>query len=246
MGLLIQIGVGLIIAVLVAATAATNQRVRVIFRFRNLRTALRGYQRIQVVVSSVSVEEFPFEHMGVQVVHDNPPNVLFLPLPEGRAIASLIELIRRTQRKVTIDVITPANVIPTDPVFVIGGPSVNPLTKKICQDEFPQFSIEYPDARRAHFDNITFDARRSAVDDSVEHDCGFIFITTTSKGAPLFVFCGLTAYGTAAAVDWFASAQRATDAGLLIRNVHKGFVAVNASVSDLDLGLVSLGSCLSL
>jgi hypothetical protein len=245
-GLLIQIGIGLLIALLVAAFARTDERLRVIYRFRNLRTAIHGYPRIQVVVSSISVDAFPFEHDGVEVVHDNPPNVLFIPLPEGRAIASLIELLRRAQRKATIDVITPDKIIPTDPIFAIGGPSVNPLTRKIVHDEFPQFSIEYPEARRAHFENMTFDARRASTDDSVEHDCGFIFITRTNKGAPIFVFCGITAFGTAAAVEWFAMAQRRSDAGILIRRVNKGFLAINAGVSDLDLGVISLRSCVSL
>lgn len=242
LGAIEQVGLGLVVLLLGGVGGWVFEQLRQRYRYRALRTVLRGRNRLQIAVSSIELESFTFKQGGAVIVHNNPPNVLFLPLPEGRAIARLVHLLRDVQPTAVIEVISGTQVSPKDPVFSVGGPSVNLFSGEVLLNDFPQFRIDYPDARAAHFDGLSFDEVRLP-DNSVTRDCGFILISKSSESAPIFVLCGITAFGTAAAVDWLAHMRGRSDAIDLVSHGAKGFIALAADVTGYNNAGHSVVSC---
>jgi hypothetical protein len=214
-------------------------------RYGYLRKLLSGYDKFNIIVSSIEIPEFKFATDEGAVIHNSPRNVLFMPMPEGRAIGTLIGLLHRVNAKARVALITANNYDPSVPTFSIGGPSVNSFSGETLKSEFTQFQIEYPAARRARFAGLAFETVRNEDNDLIR-DYGFLFLTRTSKGAPCFVLCGVLAFGTMMAVESLGSLPRTSEAARLIRRGQKLFVAVEGSVKGLDEGSTTLSVCRAL
>ncbi|MFE6868621.1 hypothetical protein ACFVFS_18920 [Kitasatospora sp. NPDC057692] len=245
MEILLQVLIGSVPAVIGFLAARFMPRAQLLLRYGFLRRLLAPYNRVQIVTSSVEVAEFSFDNDGQQHTHTNPKNVLFLPLAEGRAIGQLIDLLRKANHKVVIELVAPGSQDPRVPTFSIGGPSVNRYSAGVLGAGFPEFGIEYPEARRARWAGMTFETRLSAAGELIQ-DHGFLFVTRTSQQAPCFVLCGILAFGTAMAVDALSEARPKSHLAGLIRSGDKGFVAVEGRVTGLDMRDVRVEVCRNL
>lgn len=120
-----QVLIGFIPAVLGVLAARAWERMRTMQRYGYLRKLLSGYEKVNIIVSSIEIPRFRFATDVGEVTHTSPRNVLFMPMPEGRAIGTLIGLLQRVRAKARVELITANNYDPSVPTFSIGGPSVN-------------------------------------------------------------------------------------------------------------------------
>ena len=184
MDIVLQIAIGLLVIGIGVLAGRTWERIRVLRRYGHVRALLGKYDRIQVIVSRVEVQRFKFADGSVSTSLQVPPNVLYMPMPEGRAIAELMRLLHRINGRVKVELVTAAENCNLEiPVISIGGPSVNAFTGKVLAEEFPGFVIEYPATRRAHYEGHIFEAFRDA-NNYITQDHGFVFLTQTAKNAP--------------------------------------------------------------
>jgi hypothetical protein len=221
------------------------ERARLLRKWGYIRALLGQHRKVQIIVSSVGISAFKFAGGGpensatrVQV----PPNILYMPMPEGRAIATLVNTLKRISPKLKIQLITANNHDPETLTFSIGGPSVNSFSYQTLGADFPDFSIDYPATRRARFEGHSFETTRNP-DNALTGDYGFIFVTRTSQDAPCVLFCGIRAFGSAMAVDMFRSMPRKSEAAQAIRNCPKAFIVVEGKVNGLEWSAVRLEFC---
>jgi hypothetical protein len=178
---------------------------------------------------------------GSAVIHQSPRNVLFMPMPEGRAIATLTSLMHKINPKVRIQLVTPSSCDPEIPTLSIGGPSVNIFSGKVLGTDFPEFKIEYPAARRARYEGNIFETLRDS-ENLLIRDYGFIFVTRCSAAAQRWpVPVSTLAFGTAMAVELFRSLPRGSEAAELIRKGRKAFIVAEGGVDGLEHTQVRLG-----
>lgn len=241
--ILTQIAISFVPAVIGFLAAGLLARARVFYRYGYLRVMLAPYRRIQIITSSVEVAEFTFATDGKSHTHLSPKNVLFMPMAEGVAIGQLIDLLRKVNRKATIELVTAGSHDPRSPIFSIGGPSVNSFSGSVLASEFKDFRIEYPEAKRARWDGMTFETQRNSLSDELVRDHGFIFITKTSRQAPCVVLCGVLAFGTAMTVEILSESSRKSQLASLVKSGSKGFVAVEGRVVGFDTADVTIEVC---
>ncbi|MFD7908392.1 hypothetical protein ACFVSN_25095 [Kitasatospora sp. NPDC057904] len=229
-------------AVIGFLAARSLARTRLFLRYGFLRALLAPYSRVQIITPSIEAAEFAFARDGLRLTARAPKNVLFMPMAEARAIAQLIDLLRKVNRKATIELVAAGAQDPRMPTFSIGGPSVNPYTEGVLGAVFPDFRIEYPQAARARWGGMTFEALYNASDELIR-DHGFIFVTRTPRHAPCVVLCGVFAFGSAMAVEALAGAGRKSPLAALFRSGEKGFVAVEGRVIGLETVDVTVEVC---
>lgn len=244
MGIVEQVAVGLLPALIGLAAGRAWERALALHKFAHIRALLNHRGRAQIIVSSVEISRFrpvgSDDALGpVQV----PRNVLYMPMPEGRAIAELIEALHRVQPKLRIRLVTAENYDPEILTFSIGGPSVNKFSARILNADFPDFNIYYPATKRARYGGHVFETRYDA-DGRLTRDYGFVFVTRTSRNAPCIIFCGVRAFGTAMAVELFHTIPHRSDAARLIRKSTRAFLAADGEVDGLVENSVKL--CFSL
>lgn len=239
---MINILAAIIFATIGFLVAKAWEKAKLMRRYGYIRQLLGGHNRLQIIVSSIELEGFSFPTDSGKLIHETPRNVLFMPMPEGRAIAALISLLHKVNPKLSLQLVTATNHDPSVPTFSIGGPSVNSFSAKTLSAEFPLFKIEYPEATRARYDGHVFETRRDSTN-LLTADYGFIFLTHTPKGAPCVVFCGVLAFGTAMAVELFGSLGSRSEAAGLIRRMQKAFIVAEGSVDGLEEAAVSLSYC---
>ncbi|MCG6496601.1 hypothetical protein, partial [Kitasatospora sp. A2-31] len=128
------------------------------------------------------------------------------------------------------------------PTFSIGGPSVNTYSAGVLGAAFPDFRMDYPEAARARWGGMTFEAQYNAADELIR-DHGFVFVTRTPRHAPCVVLCGVFAFGSAMAVEALAAATRKSPLAALFRSGEKGFAAVEGRVIGLDTVDVTVEVC---
>ena len=237
--LIVDIAAAIIFAAIGFVAARLWEKAKLMQRYGYIRQLLAGHERLQIIVPSVEVERFTFPTDAGEVVHESPRNVLFMPMPEGRAIAALISIFHKINPKLNLQLITANNHDPSVPTFSIGGPSVNPFSKRKLSADFPMFGIEYPAAMRAHYGGLIFETYRDNAN-MLTTDYGFIFITQTTQGAPCLVLCGILAFGTAMAVGLFGSLGSSSEAADVIRRARKGFIVAEGKVDGLEETAVSL------
>jgi len=75
LGAIEQVGLGLVVLLLGAMGGWVLEHLRRRYRYRALRTVLRGRNRLQIAVSSIELESFTFTQGGAVIVHNNPPTV---------------------------------------------------------------------------------------------------------------------------------------------------------------------------
>lgn len=229
-----QVAVDLVAAIIGVTAGAAWEKAKLLAKYGHIRALLRHAERVQIIVSNVEITRFRFAKVDSKdVVQMNvPPNVLYMPMPEGRAVAELVSLLRTVNPKLTVQLVTADNHDPRTPTLSIGGPSVNTFTARVLNEDFPDFSIDYPTARRAKYEGHTFETLRDA-DNRLIRDYGFIFSTRTLKGAPCLIFCGVRAFGTAMAVELFRSLPSRSDAARLVGRARKAFIVADGRVEGL-------------
>ncbi|MFJ4092729.1 hypothetical protein ACIPYS_14185 [Kitasatospora sp. NPDC089913] len=242
MEILLQILVGFVPAVIGFLAARSLARTRLFLRYGFLRALLGPYGRVQIVTPSIEVGEFAYAKDGCRLTSRGPRNVLFMPMAEARAIAELTDLLRKINRKATIELVTAGAQDPRMPTFSVGGPSVNAYSAGVLATAFPDFRLEHPQAARARWGGMAFEAQYNAADELVR-DHGFVFVTRTSRQAPCVVLCGVFAFGSAMAVEALAAAGRQSPLAGLFRSGEKGFVAVEGRVIGLDTVDVTVEVC---
>jgi hypothetical protein len=234
MSVITQVGIGLITAFIGVAVGATWEKMKVFQRYGYIRALLRRTGRVQIVVSNIEITRFKFARLDSKdiVQMHVPRNVLYMPMPEGRAAAELAGLLHSVNSKIIVQLVTADDHDPRVPTFSIGGPSINTFTARVLEKNFPDFSIVYPSARRAQFEGHIFETSWDA-DGGLMRDYGFIFSTQTLRGAPCLVFCGVRAFGTAMAVELFKSLPSRSDAARLISRRRKAFIAADGRIEGL-------------
>jgi hypothetical protein len=244
MGILEQVGIGLITIFLGVLAGIAWERAKFLERYGHIRSLLRGYNRVQIIVSNVEISRFRFPGLesGDAIQLNVPRNVLYMPMPEGRAIAELAGIIRQVNPKIQVQLVTANSHDPDVLTFSVGGPSVNLFSAKTLRSDFPQFSIDYPAAKRAKYEGHIFETSRDP-DNRIVRDYGFVFVTHTSKHAPCIVLCGVRAFGTAMAVELFRELPARSEPARLIRNARKAFMAADGRVEGLAEADVRLCFC---
>jgi hypothetical protein len=231
---LVQIAIGLATAAIGLIAGRVWERAKLFRQYSHVRTLLGPLNKIQIIVSNVEIPRFKFAMDGSEVIHQSPRNVLFMPMPEGRAVAALTSLLHKINPKVRVQLVTASNYDPEIATLSIGGPSVNAFSGKVLSTDFSEFKIEYPAAKRARYEGHIFETLRDK-DNLLTRDYGFIFLTRTARGAPCLVFCGVMAFGTAIAVELFRSLPHRSEAAQLIRKGRKAFIVAEGSVDGLEL-----------
>jgi hypothetical protein len=238
-----QLGIAVIAIGIGAFIGKAWERARLLRRWGYIRALLGRHRKVQIIVSSVEISGFKFagpENTFTKVVV--PRNILYMPMPEGRAIAALVNTLKRVEPKVKIQLVTPSNHDPEVLTFSIGGPSVNAFSHRVLGTDFPEFSIDYPATRRARFEGHSFETTRTP-DNTLTGDYGFIFVTRTDKDAPCVVFCGIRAFGSAMAVEMFQSLPPNSEAAQQIRRGNKSFIVAEGKVNGLEWSGVRLEFC---
>jgi hypothetical protein len=161
---------------------------------------------VHLVLPSVPVAEFPVRGLaddGATLVHQSPGNVLFMPMSEGTAVATIVQTLQAAGFKGGIHLVDSDRYEMADhPVITVGGPSVNAMTGQLLRRHAPTFSINYPGATEATHDSATYKVNLDSRGE-VTGDYGFALITKQSNGAPVVALWGILAFGTAIAVKGY-------------------------------------------
>lgn len=225
----------LITAAVVSGIAFWRHKLILKRRHSFIAKELSAYSAVQIVLSSLQIERFKFFHGDENVAHNSPPNVLFMPFNEGRAIAELLNAIKKIHTSIKIKLVLPDQYDPSLPAIIIGGPSVNALSARILKDHFPHFSINYPEATRATFRGWSFQTACDAKNGSLKVDYGFIFSSLSSKGKRCYIACGVLAFGTAVAVDFFINLDAKSQEGKRISDKEQAFIAIEGIVDNYEV-----------
>jgi hypothetical protein len=223
----IAIGIGSLISVAVG-------RLRTLYIYSVFDSIFRNDAALQIVLSSVRVAAFNFTKDGSELSHNSPPNVLFTPLPEGRGVASICEVVQKLSRRTVVKLVAPDHYDPTIPAIIIGGPSVNSLSAKILHQQLPDFKIDYPQATRASFRGTLEYVIKLDVNGNVIVDHGFILSTRNSR-APQIVVWGVLAFGTLMAIEKLITISRWSDAGRTFRTSKRCFIAISGNVDGQEI-----------
>lgn len=125
---LLNIVVGLITTALGSVLALGWKRRKFLNKISLLSKFLKDKSDIQIVLSSISIKNFEFGDDVSPLLHANPGNVLFMPLPEGQSIAMLLDTIRKFDDKINVHLVTPERVRKNTTTISVGGPSVNKMS----------------------------------------------------------------------------------------------------------------------
>lgn len=238
-----QVAIGLLTALIGVAIGRTWEKITLLRKYSYVRGLLNRRNMVQIIVSNAEIARFkPIATGNKEFQVQVPRNILYMPMPEGRAIAQLMSLLHEVSPRLKIRLVTAGSYDPEVPTFSIGGPSVNAFTAKTLSIDFPDFSIDYPATKKARYQGHSFETLRGA-DGSLTRDYGFIFLTRTVKDAPCIIFCGVRAFGTAMAVDLFSELPGHSDAARLLRRSRKAFIAADGEIAGLEPSSVKLCFC---
>lgn len=234
MDIIEQVAIGLVPIIIGFMAGRAWGKAKLLVRYGYIRKLIAGKDRVQVVVSSVEISRFKSaENAGITSRVQVPPNVLYMPMPEGRAVSELTSLLHKVNPRVKVKLITPAYYDPGIPTLCIGGPSVNSLSGRLLSSQFPEFKIEYPATRRARYGGHFFETSRDE-GNMLTRDFGFIFLTRTARGEPCMIFCGIRAFGTAMAVELLGKLPTRSEAARLISHGRKAFIVGEGKVDGLE------------
>ncbi len=242
--IVVQITIGLVAIGIGGFIGKAWERAKLLRRWSYIRKFLGRHRKVQIIVSSVEISGFKFARGSEATLTklQVPRNILYMPMPEGRAIGMLVNLLNRIDPKLKVQLVTAKNYDPEVLTIAIGGPSVNAFTHDILLTEFPEFHIDYPATRRARYEGHSFETLRTT-DNILTRDYGFIFVTRTTKGAPCLVFCGIRAFGSAMAVEMFRSMPHGCEAAQLIQKCRKAFIVAEGKVDGMEWSAVRLEFC---
>lgn len=241
MSIVEQVAIGLIPIVIGFAAGRAWERTKLFIRYGHIRKLIAGHDKVQIVVSSVEISRFrsSTENGGVISHVQVPRNVLYMPMPEGRAVGELTSLLHKVNPRVKVHLITPQHHDPGIPTFCIGGPSVNLLSSKLLRSNFPDFKIDYPATRRARYGGHFFETSRNN-NNTITRDFGFIFLMRTARGEPCMILCGIRAFGTAMAVELLGKLRAGSEAAKLIGQTRKSFIVGEGKIDGLEVASVAL------
>lgn len=193
--------------------------------------------RLRIALPQLKVEYWELEELQTKSIQ--PPNVPLMPMAEGAAIARLISAIHRYKGACQIDFFT-SNGAASDsvPIVSIGGPSVNPVSKTIISEHFPNFKLIYPE-HRAKLGSLEF-IPEFQPDGSLKDDYGFIFVVPNEGGENMVVLCGVWGTGTEMAARAFIDLKMNKEAAELLRLRRKCLFVAKGIVRDFSATNVSI------
>lgn len=196
--------------------------------------SLKDYPVIQIILPSIRIETFGFDHNNGHMSHNSPPNVLFMPFNESFAVHEITSSIGKIFTDKEVKFIYASQYDESMPVISVGGPSVNEFTNKILTKNFPTFQINYPEATEAKFQGLTFTSEQDKITKTVSKDYGFLFLTFGNNKAPCYVACGILAFGTQVAVKKMLSLKATSGIGKLLITRKAKFMSVEADVEGFN------------
>jgi hypothetical protein len=240
MALVVEIVAGIVVAVLAWLCHAVWDRTSVSRKYRHIKSLLKGFTVVQIVVPTIgrptSIEwEFESVRYDSSKPVPLPCNVRFAPLDEGYSIGRVVVLLKSVSPKLLTNIVSADRYDERVPAFLIGGPDMNRATDKFLFDNFPAFSINYPEVSRAYFGHEIFEAVESG--NGIVRDYGFVFLSKNLMGAPVVVLCGIHAFGTALAADYFSDAGRNSAIARNIRDRRESAMIVKGDVNRLNRGM---------
>lgn len=234
---MLNILAGLVSAGIGFGLGITYSKIRDFQRFRHLERLIPKDRRVQIVLPSAQVKSFLVKGESTEAFF--PSNVLIMPMPEGEAIATLVNTLRSLARGVHIDLTTDDKVSPSYGLTIsIGGPSVNHHSRRLLAKDYPLFMLKYPD-HVASYGSTTFIPQRGKSDDLLE-DYGFLFSSRHDGGSRNMVLCGVWGTGTRAAVQGLIQLPPSSDAARSIVARSQTFLAFKAQISGLEPGDIKL------
>jgi hypothetical protein len=224
---------GLITAVIGFGFGITYSRIRALQRHRHLERLIPPDRRVQLVLPSTQVKSFLVK--GESKEAHFPSNVSIMPMPEGEAIAVLVDCLRSLPGGVRVDLTTDDRVSNSYGLTIsIGGPSVNHYSRNLLATDHPLFALKYPE-HEAAYGSTTFVPKRGQSDDLLE-DYGFLFSCRRDAQHRYIVACGVWGTGTRAAVRGLIEMQPSSDAARSLTSASRTFLAFQTHISGLEAG----------
>ncbi|MFI7298570.1 hypothetical protein [Streptomyces sp. NPDC050121] len=203
--------------------SASSRQLRALARFaetsfngrpRNLR------ERFSSTKTQKSTPNSEKAHDAWEFFRKQPGNVLFGPAIEGAAVAHvyralhdarkefvgsiprLARILRQRNEEALQIELSPGDEFNEDlaeaPFICIGGPSVNPVSRRLIKRYRPDFKIRYPE-HKVFISGKRCCETEPGDDGLLLKDYGFILSGRTSRDIPFVVLWGVYAFGTLAA-----------------------------------------------
>jgi hypothetical protein len=228
---------GLITAGIGFVSGILYSRIQAYHRYRHLERLIPKDRRVQLVLPSAEVKSFLVKGEAIEAFF--PSNVLVMPMPEGEAVANLVDALRSLPRGVRVDLTTDDKVSSSYGLTIsIGGPSVNHYSRKLLKADHPLFALKYPE-HEAAYGSTSFVPPRGQSDDLLE-DYGFLCSSRLDAQHRNIVVCGVWGTGTRAAVRGLIELRPSSDAARSLANASRAFLAFQTKISGLEAGAVRL------
>jgi hypothetical protein len=203
--------------------SASSRQLRALSRFaaksfngepRNLR------ERLTAIKDGKASPDLEKARDAWEYFREQPENVLFGPAIEGAAVAHtyralhdarkefvgsiprLAKMLRQRNEEALQIELSPGDRFSEDlaeaPFICIGGPSVNPVSKRLIRRYRPDFKIRYPE-HKVFISGKRCCETEPGEDGLLLKDYGFILSGRTSRDIPFVVLWGVYAFGTLAA-----------------------------------------------
>ena len=177
----------------------------------HLRNFIGNSSLVKIVIAQAVIPKFTIDsdNGGEAVIPTNQP---VIPVPEGQAIAEIVQAIRNSARQNIRILVMPATDFHDDgtPFIAIGGPSTNAVTRKYAAEHFPSFEIKYPDHEASWRKSTTYTPEWRETE--LADDYGFTCVGTTVPDSRFILCFGVWAFGTLAATRCYLSLPRKSDA----------------------------------
>lgn len=226
---------GLITAGLGFSLGVGYAKIRALRRLWHLERLIPRDRRVQLVLPSAQVKSFLVKGESTEAYF--PSNVLIMPMPEGEAIANLVDSLRNLSRTVHVDLTTDEKVSNCYGLTIsVGGPSVNQYSRRLLTTDYPKFNLKYPE-HVASYGSTTFFPQRGKSDDLLE-DYGFLFCSHHDAKHCCIVLCGVWGTGTRAAVQGLIQMPSFCDAARSLATSSRTFLVFRTHISGLEAGPV--------
>lgn len=179
----------------------------------HVKTFIGDSRCVKVVISSTVISKLSIARdngsSSEAIIPHNHPQI---PMPEGQAIAEIVQAIgNSTAQKVKILVVPAADFQDDGTPFVtIGGPSINIVARKYAAQYFPDFGIKYPEHVANWRGSTIYEPKLR--ENKLLDDYGFSFTGTTAHNSRFILFFGVWAFGALAATRCYLSLPHKSDA----------------------------------
>lgn len=222
---------GFVVTLISFAAGRASSRFSRRRRYGHLRQFLGDAQSVIVILPNFGPTRV--EHPELDRL---PKNVLMMPAFEGGATARLVVALREAKPNLQVDFeytssypANPRNV----PVFCIGGPSVNAVTRELLKGH-GDFEMRYPE-HRAYMKGLGFLDPQEDNEELIE-DYGFLALGE-SRGAPYALMFGVYSAGTWTAVQVLTALPSLGEPKYVdkVRRREKLFVTAHTRVDGLHI-----------